>query len=119
MPSAVERFESVTAVLAGSVTGGVVGVVGSVFHRVTAGSVPVGVVGALAAVALGAVFVRALAGRGTFAAYAVTVLGAIALAIVTDDLIVVPEGAGLVWGIGAAALLAAGALLPERWFTGD
>lgn len=116
MPSAVERFETATAVLAGVITGGAVGVVGSVFHRFSSGSFPTGVVAALAAVALGAVFMRALAGRGSYAAYAVTVLGAIALAWFSPDRIVIGEPVGVAWALGALVLGVAGFLLPEGWF---
>lgn len=116
MPIAVERFDTVTAVLAGVVTGAAVGVVGSVFHRFASGEFPTGVVAALAAVALGAVFMRALAGRGAHAAYAVTLLGVIALAWLSPDRIVVDQPVGVAWGIGALTLGAAGFLLPESWF---
>ncbi|MGM0385659.1 MAG: hypothetical protein ACQERF_06740 [Actinomycetota bacterium] len=116
MPSAVERFDTVTAVLAGVVTGAAVGVVGSVFHRFASGEFPTGVVAALAAVALGAVFIRALAGRGAYAAFAVTLLGVIALAWLSPDRIVVGQPVGLAWSMGAVILGVTGFLLPESWF---
>jgi hypothetical protein len=119
MSSAVERFETASAVLAGLLTGATVGVVGSTFHRYRLGDAPVGVVVALVAVALGVVFMRALAGRGALAAYAVALLGVIlGIALVgSDRILLLGQGIGLVWAIGAAVLALAGFVLPERWFS--
>ena len=114
--STVERFEAVTAVLAGLLTGALVGVLGSVFHRVTIGAFPTGVVVALAAVGLGAVFMRALAGRGAYTAYAVTVLAVVAAAWVAEDRIVIGQTVGVAWTAGALVLCVLGFLLPERLF---
>ena len=119
MPGTVERFEAVTAVLAGLLTGGLVGVVGSVFHRVTTGSLPTGVIASVVAVALGAVFLRALAGRVAYTAYALAVAGGITAAWFAEDRIVLAQPVGFAWAGGALLALVAGFLLPERLFTGE
>ena len=53
------------------------------------------------------------------AAYAAAVLVMVGAAWLAPDRIVVGEGAGLAWGIGAVLACAAGALLPRRWFDAD
>lgn len=116
MATVLERFDAITAALAGMLTGAAVGVVGSVFHRFMSDGFPAGVVAALAAVALGVVFMRALAGRGAYSAYAVTLLGAIALAWLSPDPIVLDQPAGIAWAVGATTLVVVGFLLPEALF---
>lgn len=119
MPSAVEHFETASAVLAGLLTGATVGVVGSIFHRYRLGDAPVGVVVSLVAVALGVVFMRSLSGRVALAAYAAALLGVIlGMALVgSDRIVLLAQAVGLVWAIGAAVVSLTGFLLPERWFS--
>lgn len=113
------RIEAASALLAGVLLGATVGVIGTIFHRTAWGRLPVGVVAGLVLVGAGVVFMRALGGRIPTACFVgATLLGLAALAWLTPgvDRILLPDAAGLAWGVGAAATGVAGLALPERWF---
>lgn len=116
MTETAERFERAAAVLAALITGVVVGALGSVFYRVTTDFVPSGLVVALAAVGLGAVFLRALAGRAEYVAYPVAVLASVGAASAASDRILLVQGVGILWIVGAVLLAVIGVLLPRQWF---
>lgn len=118
---AVTRFEDASAVVAGLLTGVMVGIVGTVFHRYQWNGLPLGVVVALVAVVTAIAFTRALGGMAALAGFVVTTLAAVAaMTWLTPgaDHIVLPDAVGITWGVGVVLACALGLALPRHLFEG-
>ncbi len=107
--------------LASVLIGAVVGLVGTVAHRIVIGSaeLPVGIVLALLAVCTGAVFVRAWAGWVALFAYAgavMVVVWLLAFGSAGGDVLVPGQAVGNVWVIGSSVVAALVAFAPRSWF---
>ncbi|WP_343035819.1 DUF6113 family protein [Isoptericola sediminis] len=108
--------------LLGLLLGAVVGLIGTVGHRMLWGDLPVGPVLGLALTLSAAVLCRAWSGVGTLlacgAGWLVTVQ-VLAAEGPGGDVLVPADAIGYVWTYGGLVLFAVAAFLPRRWFVDD
>ncbi|WP_278236784.1 DUF6113 family protein [Isoptericola sp. AK164] len=106
----------------GLLLGGVVGLIGTVGHRMAWWDLPLGLALALALTLSAAVLCRAWAGVGTLLACGAGWLVTVQLLAAEGpggDVLVPADTVGYVWTYGGLLLFAVAAFLPRRWFVDD